>query len=95
MIRSSIFHSASKIENIYFIIVPTNASFNRYGNIYRIDDFVGTVVGDIDGDMPRNIPVNIGGHTGYWTDPEVRAILVDDILSEFATHDATPRRARP
>ncbi len=57
---------------------------DRWINIYRIDDFVGTVVGDREGEWPENFAVPAGGHTGYWTDDEVRSILVGNVLPELA-----------
>ena len=46
----------------------------RWVNIFRIDDFVGT---KINGQMgkPLNFAVKPGGHTGYWSDPEVLEII--------------------
>lgn len=52
-------------------------------NIYRIDDFVGTEIGDKDGDWPVNRPVEPKGHTGYWADDQVRAILEETVLDEL------------
>jgi len=44
---------------------------NRWVNIYRVDDFVGTHIdGDSNGTFPRNICIGKGGHTGYWSEPE-------------------------
>ncbi len=53
-------------------------------NIFRIDDFVGTLVGDPNGDWPRNIAVNPKGHTGYWTDDEVKEKLLERVFPELA-----------
>jgi pimeloyl-ACP methyl ester carboxylesterase len=54
--------------------------FESWCNIFRIDDFVGTVVGKEGGTWPENKPVNAGGHTGYWIDREVLAILNEQII---------------
>jgi len=54
--------------------------FESWVNIFRIDDFVGTVVGKEGGTWTDNKPVNAGGHTGYWIDREVLAILNEQII---------------
>lgn len=64
--------------------IPTKADlknkFDSWVNIFRIDDFVGTIVGKQDSAWPENKPVDSGGHTGYWTDREVLAILNNQII---------------
>jgi hypothetical protein len=57
---------------------------DRWINIFRVDDFVGTLVGDLNGDWPKNIAVNPKGHTGYWTDDDVREELCKAVLPELA-----------
>jgi hypothetical protein len=49
----------------------------QWTNIFRIDDFIGTHVGVTTGDGVRRdeVPVPKGGHTNYWRDRNVRAIL--------------------
>lgn len=44
-------------------------------NIFRSDDFVGTMIDNKDGNWPKNRRVFPKGHTNYWTDPNVLAIL--------------------
>jgi hypothetical protein len=47
----------------------------RWVNLYRIDDFVGTHVKGVDDSWPRNHPLPVGGHTNYWREREVLVIL--------------------
>jgi hypothetical protein len=49
----------------------------RWTNIFRIDDFIGTHVGTSTGPdvLREEVPVPPGGHTNYWRDRNVRAIL--------------------
>ncbi len=65
--------------------LPTdfNTRLDAWINIFRIDDFVGTIVGPADGAWPQNIPVNPRGHTGYWTDDEVLDVLVPNAFPEL------------
>jgi hypothetical protein len=53
----------------------------RWVNIYRKDDFVGTRVEELDGSWPRNHPLYPGGHTNYWRQRNVLAIL-SEVLRE-------------
>ncbi len=50
---------------------------NRWINIYREDDFVGTNISG-NGKFPENRPVPAGGHTDYWRQTEVL-----DAMREF------------
>ena len=50
-------------------------------NIFRIDDFVGTVIGKPQGDWPKNIPIDPYGHTDYWVDKQVQEELRNIITS--------------
>lgn len=79
----------SHIYEHYFptkFVLPTDfhERLDSWINIFRIDDFVGTIVGDKKGQWPNNIAVNPKGHTGYWRDDEVREILVQNVLPELA-----------
>lgn len=47
---------------------------DRWVNVFRSDDFVGAEI-EPGGDWPENCPVDPGGHTGYWDDRQVLAIL--------------------
>jgi hypothetical protein len=48
----------------------------QWNNIYRTDDFVGTVIAPAGfGGKLSNNPVAPGGHTGYWSDRQVHEIL--------------------
>ena len=50
----------------------------RWVNIFRIDDFVGTHVDGYEvGEQPfiQEYPLDAGGHTNYWSQREVNAIL--------------------
>lgn len=49
---------------------------DRWCNIFRIDDFVGTDI-EPGGEWPENRPVDPGGHTDYWRDRQVLRILDD------------------
>jgi hypothetical protein len=51
----------------------------QWRNLYRADDYVGTTILGGEGDFPRNIPISAGGHTGYWSDTEVRRHLQEVI----------------
>ncbi len=51
------------------------AGLDRWWNLYRIDDFIGTrIEASVDG-FPRNLPIGPRGHTDYWRDREVLAAL--------------------
>ena len=57
----------------------------KWINIFRFDDFVGTRVDGPDDEWPVNHGVPPGGHTGYWTDDEVRKYLTcKDTFSEVS-----------
>jgi hypothetical protein len=45
----------------------------RWTNIFRTDDFIGTHVGQ--GHWPEEVPVGPGGHTNYLSDARVRPVL--------------------
>ena len=47
---------------------------DRWINIFRTNDFVGTEITGAD-NYPQNFPVAPRGHTGYWRDAEVLAII--------------------
>ncbi len=47
---------------------------DRWTNIFRVDDFIGTHVRSA---SPDERPVGLGGHTNYWRDAQVREILQD------------------
>jgi hypothetical protein len=47
---------------------------DRWTNIFRVDDFIGTHVRAA---SPDERPVGLGGHTNYWRDAQVRGILQD------------------
>ena len=38
----------------------------RWLNIYRADDFVGTIIAGPSDTFPRNVPMKEGGHFCYW-----------------------------
>ena len=61
------------------------AKLSQWINIYRIDDFVGTVIGEPQGDWPDNRHVAACGHTGYWADEHVHAILSEAVLKELGS----------
>lgn len=44
-------------------------------NIYRVDDFIGTVIGSRASTFPMNIPIAPRGHTDYWRDEDVLRAL--------------------
>jgi hypothetical protein len=44
---------------------------DRWVSLYRVDDFVGTLIDGRLPDFPTNIPVGEGGHTFYWRQAEV------------------------
>ncbi len=49
---------------------------DAWTNIFRVDDFVGThVATDPNAAWPREIPVPANGHTNYWIDRNVMAML--------------------
>jgi len=49
----------------------------RWLNVYRADDYIGTIVQGREG-FPVNVrSPTIGGHTGYWADKEVRKLLLN------------------
>lgn len=56
-------------------------NIGQWVNVYRIDDFVGTIVADPGLSKPQNISVDKGGHTGYWSDRQVLA-HIDQYLRE-------------
>lgn len=45
------------------------STVQRWLNIYRVDDFVGTHIDGSEG-FPTNICIPAGGHTGYWRQRE-------------------------
>jgi hypothetical protein len=51
----------------------------RWLNVYRVDDFIGTFIEGSGSTTwpgePQNFPLPAGGHTGYWRQPEVLALL--------------------
>lgn len=47
----------------------------RWQNLYRTDDYVGTNVESCGTGSPVNIPIAPAGHTGYWSDREVKRHL--------------------
>jgi hypothetical protein len=53
-------------------LVAPPAGVQRWTNIFRIDDFIGTHVRT---DSPDEIGIGHGGHTNYWRDNRVRPIL--------------------
>lgn len=81
----------SPIFHIYHNYFPSRFSIldkqkvmmGKWLNIYRIDDFVGTIINEESGVWPENRPVQAGGHTGYWIDREVHEILYQSVLKEF------------
>jgi hypothetical protein len=55
-------------------------------NIHRADDFVGLDIEPVNvgkNAKPKNIEVPPGGHTGYWSDPLVRNVLIKNLFKEF------------
>lgn len=91
MKKLSLVTMGSPVGHIYSHYFPTRfglidhmkGKISGWTNIYRIDDFVGTEIGDKDGDWPVNRPVEPKGHTGYWADDQVRAILEETVLDEL------------
>lgn len=52
------------------------AVLDRWTNIFRVDDFVGThIATDPEAAWPREVPVPANGHTNYWIDRNVMAEL--------------------
>ncbi|MEM7507576.1 MAG: hypothetical protein AAF415_12605 [Pseudomonadota bacterium] len=51
---------------------------DRWINIFRIDDFIGTHIGH-NTDWPVEVPVHCGGHSFYWVDPPVKDVLHREI----------------
>lgn len=50
---------------------------NRWLNIFRCDDYIGTHIDGPDA-WPENIPITPGGHTDYLRDERVLSILRDN-----------------
>jgi hypothetical protein len=60
-------------------------------NVFRIDDFVGTVIyGDCSGTFPRNQWVYGSGHTGYWIDENALGVIRGWLPG--SVHTDPPRR---
>lgn len=57
---------------------------NKWVNIYRVDDFVGTEVEGPNSSFPINEWVPAKGHTGYWTDDSVLRHLKRHTFPEFS-----------
>lgn len=51
---------------------------DRWTNIFRIDDYIGTHIGPNTG-WPVEVPVHCGGHSFYWVDPPVEEVLRREI----------------
>lgn len=89
--KLSLVTMGSPVGHIYSHYFPTRfglidhmkGKISGWTNIYRVDDFVGTDIGDKGGDWPVNRPVGPKGHTGYWSDDQVRSILEETVLSEL------------
>lgn len=65
------------------ILEQMKTKMARWVNIYRADDFVGTHINTRHANWPVNHEVNPGGHTGYWSDDEVRCALYKSVLTEL------------
>lgn len=57
-----------------FGLPSLSGRLQRWINIYRCDDFVGTFIRTDDG-VVENLRVDANGHTGYWTDRNVWSAL--------------------
>lgn len=68
------------------------ARLERWINIYRCDDFVGTEVA-LTGGKVENHRVPPAGHTGYWTDRNVWAAAREILRGGSETRVQDPRRA--
>ena len=70
---------------------PLRGRIDRWVNIFRIDDFVGTEIpfGEISGwpNCPQcsNHPVESAGHLWYWTDKQVLRVLAESQISPLLT----------
>jgi hypothetical protein len=55
-------------------LTKSPAGVARWTNIFRVDDFIGT---HVRATSPDELPIGLGGHTNYWRDTAVMAILQD------------------
>jgi len=58
----------------------TDGWVSEWKNIFRSDDYIGTSIGPFEANWPENIQVDQGGHTRYWTDPNVMPHLQSAII---------------
>lgn len=85
----------SPYEHIYGYYFPSefmsknieklNEGIQKWVNIFRTDDFVGTKIVSAEANWPENMPVDANGHTGYWTDKQVLGILIKEITNSNAS----------
>ena len=58
---------------------------NRWENLFRIDDFVGTFINPdeaerrVHGLPVKDVPLAVGGHTGYWRDEFVARMIIEGV----------------
>lgn len=87
-------HYFHEYDDIRTIILRSNAIVSSWHNMYRVDDPIANRIDSDEPGFPTNEPLKKGGHTGYWSEPQVCSKIMDMVRDPAPSRAGKTRQAR-